>query len=497
MRAFFEQSIMKTKLQKISLALIFACAITSANAQTDIDAFRYSTTNISGTSRFTSMSGAFGALGGDFSVLSTNPAGIGIFRSNEISFTPSIFAGSTTSSFQGNVESDTKYNFNFGHAGLIFSEKIGKQDDSPGWKNWNFGFGYNRINNFHNRSIYEGKNDNNTMLDYFAQQSQGKSYENLDPFYEYMAYYTYLINPDSTNQYTPAFTPFGQTQRRSVESRGAVGEMVFTFGGNYSNKLYLGATLGIETLRYTEESTYEELDAENGIDTLKSYRFTQNLTTDGNGINLKLGLIYRPNDIFRLGLAFHTPTWYTMKDLYKNNMRSEFDGGSVYTKESPDGEFNYELMTPFKAIGSMAFIFGQYGVLDADYEFSDYSESRFHASDYGFLETNSTITHKYTGVHTIRVGTEWRYENLSFRGGVNYSTSPLMESYKVTGNDFSKKGFSLGIGMRDEHFFLDLGYLHSISNQFYQPYTLVNQDVAGVKSDVVTNNFTVTLGVKF
>jgi long-subunit fatty acid transport protein len=273
--------------------------------------------------------------------------------------------------------------------------------------------------------------------------------------------------------------------------------MVFSFGGNYSNKLYLGATLGIETLRYREESTYEEIDAENGLDTLKSYRFRQNLSTDGNGINLKLGMIYRPNDYFRLGLAFHTPTWYTMKDMYKNEMRSVFDGGSTYSKESPDGEYEYELTTPFKAIGSMAFIFGQYGVLDADYEFSDYSESRFHANDFGFLETNSTITHKYTGVHTVRIGTEWRYQNLSFRGGVNYSTSPITDQYKVSGNDFTKKGFSLGIGMRDENFFLDLAYLRNVSNQYFQPYTLENQNVPGVETEVTTNNFTVTVGVKF
>jgi long-subunit fatty acid transport protein len=337
------------------------------------------------------------------------------------------------------------------------------------------------------------------MLDYFAQQAQGKGFENLDQFYEYLAYYNFLINPDSINttQYTPAFATHGQTQRRSVESRGAVGEMVFSFGGNYSNKLYLGVTLGIESLHYTEESTYEEVDPENGPDTLKSYRFNQNLTTDGNGVNLKLGMIYRANDYFRLGIAFHTPTWYTMKDLYKNTMRSEFDGGKVYSSDSPDGEFNYELTTPFKAIGSMAFIFGQYGVLDADYEFSDYSESRFHSTEYAFIETNSTITHKYTGVHTLRLGTEWRFQNLSFRGGINFSTSPLTQPNAVAGNDFSKKGFSLGIGMRDEHFFLDLGYLHTLSNQYYQPYTLTNQDVAGVKSDVTTNNFTVTLGVKF
>ncbi|MFN8166505.1 MAG: outer membrane protein transport protein [Bacteroidia bacterium] len=489
---------MKKSILQLAASVLLCGAALNSNAQTDVDAFRYSTENISGTSRFTGMSGAFGALGGDFSVLSTNPAGIGVYRSGEVTFTPSIFAGTTNSLFQGQSGSDTKYNFNFGNAGIVFTGKMGKQDDSPGWKNWNFAFGYNRINNFNNRSIYEGQNDKNTMLDYFVQNSNGKDYSKLDSYYEYMAYYNYLINPDSANNYSSAFSPQSITQRRTSESRGSMGEVVISFGGNYSNKLFLGATLGIQNLRYEEESIYEEVkDPAVTTDTLNNYRFTQNLTTDGSGVNVKLGMIYKPSDYFRIGLAFHTPTWFNMTDLYKNKMSAQFDGGTVLSSESPDGNYEYDLTTPFKAIGSVAFLFNQQGALDIDYTFSDYSNARFHASDYGFFETNNAISHKYTAVHSLRVGTEWRLDNISFRGGIHYSSSPMTALYKVSGNDFSKKGFSLGFGMRDTHFFLDVAYLYTISNQYFQPYSLNTESVPGVKTDVSSNNFTVTLGVKF
>ena len=160
-------------------------------------------------------------------------------------------------------------------------------------------------------------------------------YENLDGYYEYLGYYTYLINPDSLNNYTSA-VPFGHvTQRRSSEQRGAITETAFSVSGNYSNKLFLGATLGFNSLRYTEESTYEELDEQNLVDSLKQFQFDQSLTTRGVGVNLKFGMIYWINEYVRFGAAVHTPTWYNMNDSYQNTMQSRFDGGYTARKQSP------------------------------------------------------------------------------------------------------------------------------------------------------------------
>ena len=105
------------------------------NAQTDADALRYSQTSIAGTARFVSMGGAFGALGGDFSTLSWNPAGIAIYRKSEFTFTPSIYLEKTKSDFVGSASTASKYNFNFGNLGLIYTQKLSNNDTSYGWKN--------------------------------------------------------------------------------------------------------------------------------------------------------------------------------------------------------------------------------------------------------------------------------------------------------------------------------------------------------------------------
>jgi len=474
-------------------------------AQTDVDALRYSQTSIAGTARFTSMGGAFGALGGDFSTLSWNPAGIAIYRTSEFTFTPSLYMEKTNSDFLGNSANSSKYNFNFGNIGFVFTRKLSNDDNSYGWKNWNFGLGYNRLNNFHASTLYQGDNLPNSLLDHFldnANAGSGLAPDKLDPFYENLAYQTYLINPDSTNFYTSVIPAGGETQRRSSITKGALSEFVVSFGANYSNRLYLGATLGFSSIRYIEETTYEEVDKNNSIFDFNNLRFNQNLNTHGYGINLKLGMIYRATDWLRAGLAFHTPTFYSMTDDYNNTMSSAFDNGDSYSFNSPQGTYDYNLTTPMRVIGSVAFIYEKTGLISADYEFVDYSEPRFDASDFNFFDVNDLIQKKYTGASNFKVGTEWKYQNISFRGGFAWYGTPFSDAYRISGADMSKTSYSLGIGVRDKDYFIDLGYVLSMYSELYVPYSLVqtgdpSRVVQAAKFDVRTNNFTVTLGAKF
>ncbi len=495
---------MKTFFKTGSLFfLLVPCAL---NAQTSIDALRYSQTGINGTARSISMAGAFGALGGDFSTLSWNPAGIAIYRKSEFTFSPSIFVEKTSSNFLGTPGEATKYNFNFGNIGLIYTQKLSNNDTSYGWKNWNFGIGYNRINNFHNRSFYEGVNSQNSLLDYFIDRANATGDpNNFDPFGEGLAYNTALIYDTSgTNQYIKDQQP-GQKliQRRSATSKGALSEIVLSFGANYSNKLYLGGTIGFSSIRYIEESIYEETDKDHAINFFDNYQFSQNLTTHGYGINLKLGMIYRAADWVRLGIAFHTPTFFSMSDEYSNSIQAHYDNGFDTSATSPAGAFDYNLTTPMRAIGSIAFIIGKMGLISADYEFVDYSEPTFDASGTSFSDVNSIIQSKYTTSGNLKIGTEWRYENFSFRGGYAMFGSPFTTAYKVSGADMSKNAYSLGIGIRDRDYYIDFGYVLTQGNEFYQPYTLDNSSndpsriVPGVVNKVSTNNFVITLGARF
>jgi hypothetical protein len=491
---FFSKRKMKTKKNLVTTFLSLVAMF--SNAQTDVDAFRYSGESITGTARFTSMAGAFGALGGDFTSLSHNPAGIAIYRTSEFTFSPSMYFNSSNSVFNNSQYHSDKSNFNIGNAGLVFTHIISNNPTSDGWKSWNFGVGYNRLDNYHSRSGYEGVNQSSSMLDNFAETANGQNYDQLDPYYEYLAYATYLINPDSMNQYKSVVAAGNVIQHRNDEAYGANGETVFSFGGNYSNKLYLGATMGLQFLRYEYTSFYEEKD-NNPLDTLNYWNMVENLETHGSGINFKFGMIYKPIDALRIGAAIHSPTWFVLHDDFSNNMTSKFDAGFNEHSDSPFGEYDYDYTKPFKAIGSLAYVFGKQGLISADYQYTDYGDAHFDSPGESFNGVNNTIQRKYNGVHTIRAGGELILQDVTFRGGFSMSTSPLNDAYRAGSSDFSKRSYSGGIGFRPGKLFFDIGYIYTVSDQYFQPYSLETIDVPGAKSKVVSSNVVATFGIKF
>jgi hypothetical protein len=468
-------------------------------AQTDADALRYSQTSIAGTARFTAMGGAFGALGGDFSSLAYNPAGIAIYRKSEFTFSPSFYFANTNSRFLGSEFSENRFNFNIPNIGLVYSRTF--NDDKATWKGWAFGIGMNRTNNFQVKSYYEGFNPANSMLDYFLENANangGVDSANLNPFYEKLAYDAQLIydtTADGVNNYLKD-QQHGITQKRNSISRGGVSEVDMSFGGNYNNLVYIGGTLGISSLRYLDESIFEEVDKMDSTAYLNKYSFEQDVTTRGVGVNFKMGLIVRPADWIRIGGAFHTPTLYSMHDDYKNIMKSDLTFGA-YRAESPDGAFDYTLTTPLKAIGSLGFIIGKIGLIGIDYEFVDYSGARFDADGESFSEVNDAIRTKYTAASNLRIGTEWRLDNISLRGGYAMYGSPFKSGVAVTGADLSKTTITGGLGIRDGDYFIDFAYAYSQATDFFRAYTLSNLDVPGSKNKTTTNNFTMTFGVKF
>src|SRR6218665_3622048 len=345
---------MQKRILTIGIGML--CSFVSMS-QNDVDALRYSQLTFGGTARFASMGGSMGALGGDISSLSFNPAGIAVFRKTELSITPSVYAAKTTSDYNGTSAFDRKLNFNLGNIGIVVTAKL-KEEKSKGWQTLNFGLGYNRTNNFHNRMSIQGYNTQSSMLDVFVANANGNDYYDFDQFSTGLAWQAYLINPADTNgslTYNHVIPNYGELQKKSVESKGSMGETVFSFGGNYKDKLLLGASIGYVNVRYEEESTYEEIDEADSIQYFKSFAYGQSLESTGKGVNFKLYMIVKPTDWLRLGAAIHTPTAISMHDVYKNTIKSDLEDGYTYDTSSAEGRFDYRITTPFRAIGSIGF----------------------------------------------------------------------------------------------------------------------------------------------
>jgi hypothetical protein len=178
-------------MKQISLTLLVVFTLFSGlSGQNVDDALRYSQVFYGGTARFMSMGGAFTALGGDISSLSQNPAGIGVFRSSEMSVTPQLNYINSTAGFHGNT-SDYIYNFNLGQAGFV--SNIVTNKGSTGLLKLNFGYSFNKTNNLHQETRIQGINNTSSMADYWAGVGEGTKYYNLEGP-EGIAYDTWIID---------------------------------------------------------------------------------------------------------------------------------------------------------------------------------------------------------------------------------------------------------------------------------------------------------------
>lgn len=310
------------------------------------------------------------------------------------------------------------------------------------------------------------------------------------------AYNAYLIDYDSASSQFLTRVPYkaGITQTHTVSERGGVNEVVFSFGGNYKEKLMLGATLGVPVINYTRNSTVTET-ALNPTANFTGYSYNEQLSTRGTGIDLKLGAIYKATDNVRLGVAIHTPTYYSLHDEYQYTLNN-----TGYTPvQSDPGTYDYSLVTPWRAILSATVIASKQGFITADYEFVNYSSAQFilggNDKDYQ-RQINSDITNAYQPTSIFRIGGELKLTSFfMLRAGVGYYGSPYQSQF----DNNNRIDISGGVGLHFDHMFVDFAYQHiqyTNPDQFYALYytnaTIIEN--AYIKNSL--NTVAVTVGFK-
>lgn len=477
------------------------------NAQNDIDALRYTQTTFGGTARYMAMGGSFGALGADFSVLSTNPGGLGLYKKYELSITPALYFGKTMSTYNGISPVDQKTNFNLSNAGVVIASQI--TENNTILKNWQFAVGMNRLNNFNNRSVIRGYNNQNSIVDTYVDNANGINYEEIEN--DYYGQYAYDLNlawnayaidtiPGEIDQYYGALPPGGGVlQEKYTETWGSMNEFLIAFGTNVADRLYIGASFAFPYIRYFESSVYYETDEDNSIPDFKKLTRKDDLRTNGGGFNMKFGMVLRATNWLRLGGSIHSPTWFNnLNDYWSAELYTDFDNNEYFSAFSPYGSYTYDLETPWRAMGSIGLVLGRFWLINAEYEYVDYQKARLSAPEYQFYDENQAIQSKYTEGHNFKLGTEFRFGHFALRGGTGLYGSPFAEDENGERiNDGSKIYYSGGIGFRDEHFFIDLAYVGSESEQNYYLYGSENVSVDPVLQTFHTNNFLMTLGVRF
>lgn len=462
---------------KFLLLAAFAGTAVGASAQDSYDANTFSTSDLNGTSRFVSMGGALGALGGDISVMSTNPAGTGLYRRSDGAFTiGGVFSD------KGAMGHD-RARMSIDQGGAVFSFDM-QSPTSKGLQYVNFGVNYQKNRNFLNNMMIDvqhlGTNGDFSQTGQIADMANKCYDENLEkwgtladlsaPIYDEEGVLTRpgIIEEDE-------YGYFGVGAKDAYYERatfGSTSQIDANLSFNVSDKFFYGVSLGIYDVNYTRESFYSEL----GIDG-NAYDFTNWYETSGTGFDLKFGFICRPIDDspFRFGLTVHTPTWYAMTDA---------NGADLYLNDEhldylENGAFDYQFRTPWKFGVSLGHTVGKNFAIGAEWEYKDQGSAHYESaegdysigSDRYFKDVNRFTKDILKGQHTLKLGAEYKpIDEVAFRIGYNYLTSPFKnDAYRTitydgpyTETDYTNwkdtHRFTLGVGYRFKGGYLDLAY---------------------------------------
>ena len=464
-------------MKKILSIAFIATMVFNAQAQNITDALRYSDSEIQGTARYRALSGAFGALGGDMSAVSINPAGSAIFNLSHASI--SFLAADSdneTSYFNGfDASSNTDFDINQAGAAIVLRSKQNTND----WNKIVIGFAYDRTTNYDDDWFAFGTNTN-SIDSYFLANAQGLRLDEISAFPDetftdaygdigatfgyghqqaFLGYESYILEPESdTDENTVYFSnmaPGSFDQQYSYAANGYNGKFSFNFATQYQNKLSLGVNLNAHFIDYVR-STYFYEENSNPGSLVNEVGFENNLWTVGDGFSFQLGAIAKLSDEFRLGLSYNSPTWYTLNEETTQFIATS--GDTVQVTINPDivNIFpSYRLQTPSKFTGSLAYIFGKDGLISFDYSVTNYGNAKFKpTTDSYFSVQNDIIEDNLTTAGTYRIGGEYRINQLSLRGGYRFEESPYNDDSTI--GDLT--GYSVGLGYSFGNTRLDLTY---------------------------------------
>ena len=515
----------------VLFALSLILSITSF-AQLPEDVLKYGWYGPNGTARTQAIGGAIGALGADVTANYVNPAGLAFYKTNEFVISPGFSFINNKSNFRGDAKTDNKSFFNLGTSGAIF----GFSNNRSRWNGAAFSIAVSRTANFNNRVSYTGKNNFSSYGEKFAADAAGSGLDINDipgsPDVAYgtrLAAYTYLIDtltipgnagPDVVSmamwKNLKSNAPFLVNQQNVVETKGGITELAIGFAGTRMDKFYIGGSLGIPIVNFESNTVFTETDATGDANNnFEHSTFTEKITSKGVGVNLKLGAIYKLTDQLRAGLSLHTPTWYGMKDTYYASMTTNTENyvhanNSTITA-STDQTLNeyplykYDLTTPWRIMFSGAYVINavedvkqQRGFLTADVEYVTYKSNRYRPSGderyvQNYDDVNSVIKDYYKNAFNFRVGGELKFTTVMARLGFSYYSNPYKDS-ELKGKKMFLSG---GLGYRNKGFFIDLSYVHSLTDDVNFPYRLPDKANTFATVKGTGGNVAVTTGFKF
>ena len=419
------------------------------------DVQRFSERHLMGTARYVGMGGAMTAVGGDPSAVLDNPAGLGLYRRNEITLSIS----ETIDRTQQAEGIDTYQSARFAAPNIATIWVWGNPNKQRGMIYSNVMLSANRLANFNREIVAKGTGLG--MVPSICALTNGldETYLQNKPWNDteigwlsILGYETYLINPqvdslatDVLNQYqwTPA-VDFTEGSL-SVSEVGYYDQYTLSWAGNISNQWYVGLSVNIPTLSYTKRTSHYETDRFQSAELKSMYHLS------GVGVSGTIGLIYRPIQALRVGASFHTPTMMSLSLQTEGDMYSTVEGKKYEALTPASGVVSSEMVSPLRTSVSVAGQIGNRGLIAVQYDYAHSSEME--------------------DVHTLRIGAEAQAtRGLFLNAGYVYESSFMkndpvwMLGYNEIRTDMdyrytqSSQYLSAGVGYRSDAVVAQLAY---------------------------------------
>ena len=373
------------------------------------------------------MGNALGAVGGDMTSICINPAGMGVYRSNEFTTTLSLMDNYHSSSYYGTDNGGNKMRLSIPNIGYV---GVNQKSNYRPLRFTQFGIGLTRTNDFNMHTLSKGINPTSSKIDSYLARIDGYSPDDLHdefPYDIYPAWSTYLIDiyEDEAGEYYGSPVPQGNIwQGQENEFKGRSEAWTFACSANYYDKFFLGASFDLTHIKRVGTKTFSESRVTGTETEFNQWHYLEDLSSTAWGANIKAGIIYHANHWLRFGASFHSPTIYSFSESWQTETESQILG---VTRKSLSQESNYEyiFISPLKWIGSMAFIVGRQGMISLDAEYTNYGAAHFKAEDYDYSAVNDNIKGTYGKTFNFRIGSEWMLRDSYLRLGAAYYGSPF------------------------------------------------------------------------
>lgn len=475
------------KLRNLELAILAALALPVSAQETYQDA-KLMETDLNGTARYVGMGGAMEALGADISTMSTNPAGIGLFRKGMINITGGLVTQGNASTSLSNADISSfsfngkKTNASFDQIGFVWANRTSDRSYI------NFGVNYHKSQNFDQILSTLGTLDNASQ-----NKLSALKYSFLTDYNTTSLDNAYAKLLGGGKYYNGSAFGFGQYQK------GYIGNYDFNISGNVSDRFYWGVTVGYHDVHYRSNVYYtENLEQNNYADTYEDMKIT------GSGVDFKVGAIFRPieSSPFRIGLYINSPTFYdlTLNATSAVRITSPSSKDPQYYEDRVN--YDYKVNSPWKFGLSLGHTIGNYLALGATYEYADYgyidnriNDGGYYDGWYGdYYETSSSdkamndnTKFCLKGVSTVKLGVEIKpvpqfairlgynyvspmYSKDGYRDGSIESPGTMVSTSTYYTNWHAINRFTCGLGYQIKKITIDLAYQYSAQNGDFYPF---------------------------